>query len=179
MVGAITATMVLGASAFWTTDTVTTNTVYTSGSADIQVYWSEDCSSPYALVADTTGGPATIPAGATDIPLGFSTTDCFRVKNVGDVALNLYVQNPSGSFGGSSALWNEMTVAIGGACTAYGPAAPNHPTYLAGAVLTSGLAAGAQIDCTVTTALPSTSSNQDSIQNASTNWSVLLWGQTN
>ena len=52
MVGAITATMVLGASAFWTTDTVTTNTVYTSGSADIQVYWSEDCSSPYARVAD-------------------------------------------------------------------------------------------------------------------------------
>lgn len=169
IVGAVTATMVMGASAFWTTGNINVNVNATSGSADLSL-------------DEVPGCDTELPANGCDVPVplssivpGWSESSPWTFTNTGDVDLKIILK--TNTFGGSGALLNALVLDI--ACTggAPGSAAPTNSAYTAGYQIAT-VAAGQSVTCNGELSLPNTSSNQNNLQNQNATFTITFFGTT-
>ncbi|MGE5595689.1 MAG: hypothetical protein ACM3S1_06580 [Hyphomicrobiales bacterium] len=157
IVGAISATMVLGASAFWTTQTGTAQVTANAGTADLTVAGCELSSG-----CDTT-------LTYDGIYPGWSTTqNNIVVENSGDIPLRFVVDVDGGSGTLESALILKVQCGTGSA-------EGTLQQWDAGVTLGT-LNPGASTSCNATLSFPDSGSNQNGLQGKSANFTVKIYG---
>ena len=176
MVGAISAAMVMGASAFFNTTPVTTTTTASAGTPSLQVQ---------SAASDCTTGLNTVNSGdsqtVANMYPGFVQTECLIVTNNGPIPLNVYSKNTSVTDTDSGALAGALTYQIvdNGNCNAGGPAAPNVAAYTNGnGWHLATLAPGGVAKCLVTLALPDNHSDQSALEGKTATILNSIFGST-
>gem|GEM_PF-2923725 len=169
IVGAISATMILGASAFWTTEEFRSTVTANSGSADIQVAINgQDICHTGANLAQCSI-QATI---ERDIYPGWSKSDRLEIENVGDVPLNIILKNQG--FNGFGPLADALLLNTGRCAGIEQPL--TNATFTNGLVLGT-IQPGQKLQCQLTLWLPNTLENQDHLQEKTITWTTVIYGQ--
>ncbi len=165
IVGAISATMIMGASAFWTTDNVNVQVNATAGTADLKV-------EGFCNTADGECN-ATISIDEKVYP-GWSEESQGKFKNTGDVTLNVIFKNRSFSGGLRNALLMELTCGE----THISARPITHESFQNGVKIAT-LEPGEEVVCTGKLSLPHTGENQNNLQGQTASWTSTIFGRTN
>ena len=173
-IGVIGTALAFGVVAYFSTS-VSGGVTVTAGTPDLNLDYDDDCDG-----YDVTGLES-FTLTWDDIVPGDTETDCVRINNVGDGALDVYVLNSS--FGGNGSLLNDLRFQVrqrsdGAGLCPY--AAPNAAQYTSGngCLVINELASGASYEVLLDSWFVDTGSNQNSLQGQATSWNTDVDGYT-
>lgn len=172
IVGTISATLLLGASTFWTTGDASIRANAASGEASLSIAANGTLTG--TATCDTRDGACELAITPTGIYPGWSQAATLVIENTGDVALDVILQN--GGWTESSALLGALQLDLSGAVAQSGPV--NDNAYQAGITLATDLAPGESVTVNAELAFPSTAENQNDLQNQTTQWVTTIFGRS-
>ena len=163
MVGAISAVMVMSASAFWTTRTATADVQATAGEANLTI-----------AGCDVSNGCSTSIQFDDIYPNWSSTPHSASIVNSGDVPLTVVLELDGWS--DDAELWSALKLDVD--CGSGSVWSGNLLAYDAGVSLFS-LNPNENRSCTAQLSLPDNGANQDDLQGKSAGFTVNIYGKTN
>jgi hypothetical protein len=171
------ATLSLGAIAYFK-DSASGGVTITAGDADLNLDWDDGCNGYDAWGLDS------FTMTWDDIVPGDTVTDCVRINNVGDGALDVYVHN--GSFSGNGTLLDGLDFQVrrvsDGAvlCSWANADAAQYTSDNAakGCLLRDELASGASFQVYLDSRFTESGSDQSSLENATVGWTTSVDGYT-
>ena len=174
-IGAIGTALTFGAMAYFS-DSASGGVTITAGDAELNLDYDDDCDTVWEV-----SGVDTFSITWSGIVPGDTETDCVRIHNVGDGALDVYVLN--NNFGGADlSLLNDLRFQVrnsgGGVICPY--ATPNSAQYTSGkgCFVVNELAAGSSYQVLLDSWFVDTGSDQNALEGDAVTWDTSIDGYT-